>query len=216
MLLARHRVERLQLLVLATDHLLVGTRCLQRRLGLGQSCPGVLHRAPGLAHRIHAGGVGGEAIEHGAMTGLVHQRALVVLAVDLDHAAPQLTQQADADRAVVDVRPAAPVAAHHPAEHELRILGQVVLARQRQRRVFGLKRERGGDRTSLGAPTHQSRVTAGAQRQAQCIEKNRFAGAGLAGQHAQALAEFEIQALNDDNISDRKPDQHVGAARRWR
>ena len=68
--------------------------------------------------------------------------------------------------------------------------------------------ELGGDAGLGGAAAQQAGIGARAQRQAQSIEQDRFAGAGLAGQHAQARREGEIEAVDQDDVADGEAEQH--------
>ena len=72
--------------------------------------------------------------------------------------------------------------------------------------------ELGGDRALWGALAHQPLLGPGAQRQAQRIEQDGFAGAGLAGQHAQARCEIEIEAIDQDDVADGQASEHGSAA----
>ena len=58
----------------------------------------------------------------------------------------------------------------------------------------------------------KSAVGAGAEGEAERIEKDRLARAGLAGQDAEARTELKIEAFNQDDVADGKPGQH-GALR---
>ena len=67
----------------------------------------------------------------------------------------------------------------------------------------------GGDHLAvLGALAHQRRVAAGAERQREGVEQDRFAGAGLAGQRGKAGAEIDIQPIDQDDVADGKASQH--------
>ena len=83
-----------------------------------------------------------------------------------------------------------------------RVLGEVVPARQRHGRVIGIERKRRAHRSLVRTLAHHAGVAAPAERKAERIEKNRFSGARLSGQHRQAGVEFEVQMLNNDDIAD--------------
>ena len=65
-----------------------------------------------------------------------------------------------------------------------------------QDRVIGAGLEGGGDLTLARAAAHQRGITPGTESERQCVEQDRFSGAGLAGQRAQSLTEFEIEPVN--------------------
>src|ERR1700744_6223853 len=58
------------------------------------------------------------------------------------------------------------------------------------------------------ALAHQRSIAAAAERQGESIEQDRFAGAGLAGQHGQARAEGEIEAIDENDVADGELDEH--------
>ena len=51
---------------------------------------------------------------------------------------------------------------------------------------------------------HQRAVAARAQRQRQRVEQDGFAGAGLAGQNRQPARKFEIQLIDQHDVADRR------------
>ena len=66
-----------------------------------------------------------------------------------------------------------------------------------------------GDLALRGAVAHQRRVAARAERQRQGIEQDRFAGAGLAGQHRKPGGKVDVQPFDQDDIADRQMRQHA-------
>jgi hypothetical protein len=57
-------------------------------------------------------------------------------------------------------------------------------------------------------PAHQPGVGARAGRQAQGVEDDRLARPGLAGERGQALADGEVEGLDQHDVADAQPDQH--------
>ena len=51
-------------------------------------------------------------------------------------------------------------------------------------------------------------VAAPAQRQGQAVEQDRFAGAGLAGEHRQPTREVDVQPFDQNDVADRQGDEH--------
>ena len=145
----------------------------------------------------------GEGVEDRAVVGRVEQAALLELALDLDEAVAELAQQPDARRLVVDKGAAAAVGADQPAQHDrLAVAVEPGLAQDRVRRVVAPDRELGRHRRLLAPRPHQPGLGPLAERQAQRIQQDRFAGAGLAGQHAQPRPEGEVEAVDQDNVAD--------------
>ena len=75
-------------------------------------------------------------------------------------------------------------------------------------------REFGADRRLLGAGPHQPGLGAAAERQAQRVEQDRLAGAGLAGQHAQPRPKRQAQPVDQHDVANGEAEQH--AARVYR
>ena len=74
--------------------------------------------------------------------------------------------------------------------------------------------EHGGHLALLGALPHQRLVAAPAQRQRKGVEQNRFAGAGLAGEHGKAFGEIDVEPVDQDDVADRKSGEHAPNLRR--
>jgi hypothetical protein len=66
----------------------------------------------------------------------------------------------------------------------------------------------GGD-GSLGCPgPEQPAVGPFAEHQAQRVEDDRLAGAGLAGEHGKTRGELQIEALDQDDVADGQAQEH--------
>ena len=153
----------------------------------------------------------GEGVEQRAVRRRVEQAALLALALDLDQAVAELAQQADARRLIVDKGAAAAVGAQQAAQHDrppARSARHPGLAQDRGGRMVALDGELGGDRGLLGAGPHQRGIGAPAERQPQRIQQDRFARAGLAGQHAQPRPKGEVEPVDQHDIANGEPEQH--------
>ena len=64
--------------------------------------------------------------------------------------------------------------------------------------------EDGGHLALARAAPHQRGIASAAKGERKSVEQDRFAGAGLAGEHGQAFAEFEIELVDQDDIADRQ------------
>jgi hypothetical protein len=71
--------------------------------------------------------------------------------------------------------------------------------------------ELGGDLRLVRAVADQAGVCARADHQAQGVDKDRFAGTGLAGQRCKAGLPFEFQRLDDGEITDVQVAQHAAS-----
>ena len=65
-----------------------------------------------------------------------------------------------------------------------------------------------GDVALLGTVADERAVAATAERQGKRIEEDRLAGTGLAGEHRQAVAEIDVEAVDEDDVADREGDEH--------
>ena len=64
------------------------------------------------------------------------------------------------------------------------------------------KLDLGGHRGGVRALADQPRIRAGAERQAERVEQDRFAGAGLAGQHAKPAIELQLEPVDEHDVAD--------------
>ncbi len=151
-----------------------------------------------------------EGIEQPAVGRHVDQRALVVLAVNLDQRGAQRLQGLRAHRLIIDEGAGAAVAELHAAENQLVLGGNVVGGDQRAHGMAVGQLERGRHLPLLGAVTHQRHVAARAERKGEGVEQDRLARAGLAGEHRQAGREIDVEPVDQDDVAYREPGQHAG------
>jgi hypothetical protein len=186
---------------IACSILQIGARRFQRILG----------RTPGGMRGRDRGDVEpAEGVEQCAMAARIDQPAIVMLAMDLDKHPAQFAQGGGGRRLVVDEGAAAAIGLDRAADHQ-RLAGlmlQPILLEQREGGVIGREIEGGRYRGLRRAIADEAAVGAGAERQAQCVEQDRFAGAGLARQRAEARPEFQIERLDQHDIPDRQRGQH--------
>lgn len=148
------------------------------------------------------------------MGGGVDQRALVVLAVDLHQRRADRLERLHADRLVVDEGAGAAVGKLDAAQDQfagfvdLTVVEAIGLEDRECRMGLG-DIEAGGDLAVLGAVADQRGIAAAAERQREGIEQNRFAGAGLAGQHRKATGKLDVEPLDQHDIADRQAGKHA-------
>ena len=217
-LLAGDGRERGQFLEVREQQVLVGrglrdarARRLERLLGRAPLPPGALD-ADGVRPAVRNAGI---TIEQRAVAARIDQAAIVVLAVQLHQERRQLAQQRDADGLVVDECLAAAI------DFQLTLEDQRLARLDRDVGVVEQRGDAGRQRGELEARHHARPVLAGAhqpavgpraEHQAQRVEQDRLARAGLAGQHAQPAGEVEVQRLDQDDVADGEPGQHVRRA----
>ncbi len=144
----------------------------------------------------------------------IDQRALVMLAVNLDQRGADRFQGLHADRLVVDEGAGAAVGQLHATENHLArtfnaCVVEAVLGEDPCGRMALGDVERRRHLALLGAMADETRIAAAAERQRECIEQDGFARAGLAGQHREATGEFDIEPFDQDDVTDRQTGQHA-------
>ena len=138
----------------------------------------------------------------------VDERALVVLAVDLDQRRPERLEHLHAHRLVIHEGAGAPVGELHAPQDQAVLGGDAVLGEQRERRMAAFDVERRRDLALFGAVAHQAGIAAAAERQREGIEQDRLAGAGLAGQHRQSGRIVDVEPFDENDVADREAREH--------
>ncbi len=150
----------------------------------------------------------GERIEQAPVRRGVDQRALVMLAVNLDQRRANRLQGLHADRLVVDEGAGTAVGKLHPAQDHLTGIVEPVVAEDRLGRMTLGDIEHRGDLPLFDAVTDEAGVAAAAERQRERIEEDGFARAGFAGQHREATGKLDIEPFEEPlfSLGSRPPD----------
>ena len=148
-------------------------------------------------------------IEQPPMGRGIDQRTVVVLAVNFDQSRAEAFQRLHADRLVVDEGAGLAVGELHAPQDERVLRLDTVLLEQRPGRVPARQFEHRSHLPLRLALAHQRRVAARAQGEREGVEQDRFAGAGLAGQHSQTFCEIQIELVDQDDVPDGKARQHA-------
>ena len=143
------------------------------------------------------------------MAGGVREAHLLVLALNFHQQRPDAAQQADAYGMVVDEGAGATVLGDDPAQHDLVFGRQTVLFQHGGHRMIVRRREACGDAGLFGGCAHQASFRPRTKGQAEAVEQDGFAGAGLAGQDSQARVEGQVQPFDQHDVADRQRGQHV-------
>ncbi|MDT4854754.1 hypothetical protein FQZ97_890730 [compost metagenome] len=122
-----------------------------------------------------------------------------MLAVDVDQAVGQGLELRHRGCAAIDPGAAAALGVHRAAQQ------QAVLHRKT---LFFQPGCQGGGRVELGSDlaarsafAHHAAFGPGTQRQLQRVDQDGLARTGLAREHAKALAQFQVEGLNDDEVA---------------
>ena len=185
----------------ATGALDLGAVFLDRGLGLAARVP--QHGKPGGVLFQAAIGIEQPPVGRG-----VDQRAVVVLAVDLDQRAAQLLHHLHAHRLVVDEGAGAPVGELHAAQDQLVLGGDAAIGKHCAHRMVGGEVKGCGHLPLALALAHQGLVAAPTQRERERVEQDRLAGAGLAGEHGKPVGEIDVEPIDQDDVADRKSGEH--------
>jgi hypothetical protein len=138
------------------------------------------------------------------MAARIDERAIVVLAVDLDQCLAHLAQQLHADGDVVDEGAGAAVGGLEAAQDQQPVSLQAIVGEEAQHGMIGSQLETRGDLALARAAPHQRSITTAADGKGEGIEQDRFSGAGLAGEHAKSGTEFEIEPVDQNDVADRQ------------
>ena len=191
-----------QIVRLARGAFHAGAMLVERRVGGAPRLPQRLQRRDLLLQP-------GKGVEQLPVRRGVDQRALVMLAMDLDQRRADRFQGLHADRLVVDEGAGAAVGELHAAENHLAGVVEAVLGQDLCGRMALGDVESGRHLALLRAMADQARIAAAAERQREGIEQDGFARAGLAGQHREATGEFDIEPFDQDDVTDRQTRQHA-------
>ena len=125
---------------------------------------------------------------------------MLVLPEERDQAPAELAQVRRGGRATLNERAGAPGRGHPPCQHELALvrrrqplaqLGQLGIVEQ-----LGRRGEHALDVGLLGPGSHDAGPRLAAQQQVERVRQDSLAGAGLARDHVQALAEPQLGPLD--------------------
>ena len=137
------------------------------------------------------------------------QRLVRVLAVDGHERRTQLGELRQRGRTAVDPRPALALRIENPAQQDFVAIGREFLLGQPRAdggRVGHF--EFGRELRALGAGSELPHFETIAEQQAQRVEQDRLARSGFAGEHREAIAEFDIERGDDDKVANRKRAEH--------
>ena len=123
----------------------------------------------------------------------IEQQLVLVLAVQIDEPGPEIPERAAGHQSAVDGRPAAALRGDLAPDDRFAAVGRF---------------EDGLDRGRLLSRSYQVRRSAAADQQADGTDEDGLAGAGFAGEDAEARLEFELERVDDGEVADGKESQH--------
>ena len=151
-------------------------------------------------------------VEERAVRLRVDQRPVVVLAMDLDQRLADAAHQGDAGGTVVDEAAGPAVGGLDAAQDQIAfaeiLLVEAVVEEDRPHAGAGRQVEGGRHLALLGAMAHQAAIAAPAEGERQRIEQDRLARAGLARQHGETLVEGNVEPFDENDVADRKMNEH--------
>ncbi len=213
--LAFLQVHRLQLAELEAQIVELGRVA---RAGAARALDRGAHVLP-LHRRVRDSGERGVVtavgVEQGALLFAAQQGLAFVLAEHFDQGFAEFAQRRGGHRAVVDESAGAAFGVDHAADQAVAgVVGieQILLAQPGGGGGRVGERKFGTDLGLVLPGAHQRAVGAGADDQAECVDQDRFAGAGFAGQHREAGAEVQRQLVDDREVADVELFKHVPMA----
>ena len=152
-------------------------------------------------------GVAAGRVQQRALLGAAHQPLVLVLAVDLDQPLAGGAQGAQRGGGVVDVGARRAVARQHPPQ-QAGVVAEAALGEPRAEpgRVVRVAVE--GDLGARRARADQAAAGAVAEHQADGVDQDRLAGAGLAAEHVHAGPQLQLQPLDHGEVADGQAAQH--------
>ena len=127
-----------------------------------------------------------------------------MLAVDFDADRGDVAQDRGRDRGRAGKGPAAAVGLERPSQQQrlARLALDAMFGQQSVDRMARRHLELGGHGGGFLAAAHQPGIGAGAERQAERVQQDRLAGAGLAGEHAEAGLELQLEPVDQHDVVD--------------
>jgi hypothetical protein len=159
----------------------------------------------------HLGRLGVEpaiGVEQAAVGRDLDQRAVVMLAVNFDQRRADGAQHLHRHRLIVEEGAGAAVGELDPAQDQLILGRDVVCGEDGAGRMVRGHVERSRDLALLRPLADEAGIAAPAERERKGIEQDRFTGAGFPGEHREARRKVDVEAVDQDDVSDRKPGQH--------
>ena len=156
----------------------------------------------------------GIGVEQLALGIALEQRLVGMLAVDVHQLLAQFAQCLYRCGLAIDVAARAAVGADGAAQDAFTVHLQFSLAQPGLHFVQRTDLEGGADLGTIAADAYRAAVGTIAQHQAEGVEQDRFAGAGLAGEHAHTGRELQLQLFDDGEITDGKMPEHGGVRAR--
>ena len=172
---------------------------LLQRLPFLPGCRGFLGLTP-------QAGIG---VEQLALGSRLEQGLMGMLAVYVDQEFAGLAQLLQGGGAAVDEGARTAAGIHHAAHQaHAGIAAEFVLVQPGLQLGKGAGIELGLDLGALGTGPHHAGIGTFAQCQRQGVDQDGFAGPGLAGKHGEAGLKFQLEAVDDDEITDIEGQQH--------
>jgi hypothetical protein len=204
------QVERGEFLQLETQQLETGVAVPCRRFELQQS---VEQRKPDTMRGLHLTCERLQPpvrVQQFALRGGPDQRLEFVLAMDVDQFAHDLAEHLHRYLLTVEPRTRTTVARKAATHDQLfgRVVDRLLFEALAQAAWGGTNVESGDYFGALGITADEIGAAAPAGDQAERVDDDRLARPGLAGEHGEARAEFDVQCIDDGEVADAEMDEH--------
>jgi hypothetical protein len=131
-----------------------------------------------------------------------------MLTVNFDQSGAEASQRLDRYRLIVDESAGLAIKRLDAAQDQVVLRINAMFGQKRAGRMAGRHIEYRGDLPLFGTLAHQPRIAARTKRKRKGIEQNRFASAGLTGEHGQSLGEIEIEFVDQNDVANGQTDEH--------
>ncbi len=182
-------------------------------VGIGKAFQFLAGLAPALSGQLHlTGKVRGASvfIEQAAVRIGLEQRLMLMLTVDINDQFAQGFEVAERAGCAIDIASRTPFGSDDPSQDARAVALQITLGEPGAGFRDVDQIERSKDVCLVRAWTDHAAVGTVAERQAQCVEHDRLAGAGFTRDHAHPAIKFEIEMFDDGVVVYGQVHQHKG------
>ena len=178
---------------------------------LGDLAPQIVPLRRRLGHLPEQRVVAAEIVDDDSLTVAVEQQVMHVLAVYVHEVLPQLAQELQRYRTLIDVGArTAPRTHHAPNDALARVLFEIPVGEPGACRFVRGRLEHAAHFGPLGAGANHVGAGTRTEEQRQRIDHDRFARARLPGEGGHPRRTVELQAVDDREGSDRQMREHAG------
>jgi hypothetical protein len=150
----------------------------------------------------------GKGIEQAPMRGGIRQCPVIMLAMDFNKQLPELPEQLDTRRLIIDESACPAIRQLNAAQNEIAIGCKASLSGEMAHLVVA-RQVKYGRHLPLRLPgAHQPSITTPAKCERESIKQNALPGTRFTGQHHKASLTFKVEPIYENDVTDGKPHKH--------